>query len=283
MDIYKIYRFFWDFCFSNPEKIKPTHIAIFSFAVEHCNRLGWKTKFGFPTTMVMEATGIKSYSVYKKHFDDLHNFGLIDVIEFSKNQFSSNVIALKENYKANDKALDKALVKHLSKQSESSCESTHQSTSESISTVDIQLTINNKPITIEVEESLPNLNLPTSPFISQYEIITVDKFVEYSLTDESWLNSICEQTRYQDPKKFLPIFATWRKNSKKETATLNDFAKHFSLWIGGAIEREKETLKNATNGRDFKNTAQQLREINKTNPNRHPSASGSEDGGYGER
>ena len=96
------------------------------------------------------------------------------------------------------------------------------------------------------EESLPNLNLPTSPFISQFEIITVDRFVEYSLTDESWLTSIHEQTRHPDPKKFLPIFATWRKNSKKETATLNDFAKHFSLWIGGAIEREKTEAKQGT-------------------------------------
>lgn len=96
------------------------------------------------------------------------------------------------------------------------------------------------------EESLPNLNLPTSPFISQNEIITVDRFVEYSLTDEAWLLSIYEQTKYPDPKHFLPKFATWRKNSKKENATLNDFAKHFALWIGGAIEREKTELKQGT-------------------------------------
>ena len=123
MDIYKLYRIFWDFAFDNPEKIKPNHCAVFSFAIEQCNRLGWKDRFGLPTSLVMEATGIKSYSVYKKTFNDLVDFGFIDVVEYSKNQYSSNVIALKENCKAPDKALDKALINHTLKQSESTCES----------------------------------------------------------------------------------------------------------------------------------------------------------------
>ena len=74
MNIYDLSRNFFNFSFENPEKIKPNHIAIYFFAVEHCNRLGWKQKFGFPTSMVLEATGIKSYSVYKKTFDELVKF-----------------------------------------------------------------------------------------------------------------------------------------------------------------------------------------------------------------
>ena len=142
MDIFKLYRSFWDFCFENPDKIKPTHIAIYSFAVEHCNRLGWKKKFGLPTSMVMEATGIKSYSVYKKHLDQLVEFGFIDMIELSRNQYSANIIALKENDKASIKALDKALIKHSSKQTES--------TSQSIITVDKQ--VNNSTIKQETNK-----------------------------------------------------------------------------------------------------------------------------------
>jgi len=140
MDIFKLNRYFWDYAFNNPEKIKPNHCAIYYFALEHCNRLGWKQKFGFPTSMVLEATGIKSYSVYKKTFDDLVEFGLFEVIEYSKNQYSSNIIALKENYKALDKALDKALIKHDTKQSES--------TIQSIDSIDKQITINKEQITI---------------------------------------------------------------------------------------------------------------------------------------
>jgi hypothetical protein len=123
----------FDFSFSNPDKIKPIHTAIYFFAIEHCNRLGWKKKFGFPTSMVLEATGIKSYSAYKKHFDEIVEFGFFTVHEYSKNQYSSNVIELSLKVKALDKALDKALIKHSSKQ----VQSTHQSSS----SIDKQLTI----------------------------------------------------------------------------------------------------------------------------------------------
>jgi hypothetical protein len=86
MNIYELSRSWFDFAFKNPHKIQPIHGIIFFFAIEHCNRLGWKSIFGFPTSMVLEATGIKSYSSYKKHFDELVSFGFIKVHEYSKNQ-----------------------------------------------------------------------------------------------------------------------------------------------------------------------------------------------------
>src|SRR5574344_3093130 len=101
LNSYQLSRFFWDFAFENPSKIKPIHCAIYFFSIEHCNRLGWKKEFGLPTSMVIEAIGVKSYSVYKKAFDDLVKYNFFDVIQYSKNQYSSNIIALKENYKAN--------------------------------------------------------------------------------------------------------------------------------------------------------------------------------------
>ena len=115
---YKLSRSFWDFAFENPDKIKPTHIALFFYAVELCNQLGWKEKFGLPASMALEAIGIKSYSVYKKCFDDLVAFGFFEVIQYSKNQHTCNIIALKENSKASNKAHSKALAKQLTKQGE---------------------------------------------------------------------------------------------------------------------------------------------------------------------
>ena len=115
---YKLSRSFWDFAFENPDKIKPTHIALFFYAVELCNQLGWKEKFGLPASMALEAIGIKSYSVYKKRFDDLVAFGFFEVIQYSKNQHACNIIALKENSKASNKAHSKALAKQLTKQGE---------------------------------------------------------------------------------------------------------------------------------------------------------------------
>ena len=144
MEIYSLSRYFWDFAFEHPTKIKPVHVSIYFFAVEHCNRLGWKRNFGLPTSMVLEAIGVKSYSVYKVAFDQLVEYGFFDVIQYSKNQYSSNVIALKENYKANTnanvKALDKALSKHASKHVSKQCQST---VSINKQYTNIQETINN--------------------------------------------------------------------------------------------------------------------------------------------
>lgn len=120
---YSLSRHWFDFCFENPEKIRPNHTALYFFAIEHCNRLGWKRKFGFPTTMAMEAIGIHSYNTYKKTLDEVIGFGFIKMIEKSKNQYSSNVIALSNFEKAPDKALDKALAKHGSKQLKSTGQS----------------------------------------------------------------------------------------------------------------------------------------------------------------
>jgi hypothetical protein len=91
--------------------------------------------------MAMEATGIKSYNTYINSLNDLVDWGFIKMIEKSKNQHSSNVVALSKFDKALNKALDKALIKHKTKQSES--------TRQSISSINKQETINKEQETIE--------------------------------------------------------------------------------------------------------------------------------------
>jgi hypothetical protein len=135
MDYFKLTRAFWDFAFENPEKIKPNHCALYLFIVEHCNRLGWKKKFGLPTEMSKEAIGIRSYNTYIQTLNELVEFGLIELIEKSKNQYSSNIVAISNFDKALDKALDKASIKHATKQSES--------TIQSIDSIDKHITYNN--------------------------------------------------------------------------------------------------------------------------------------------
>ncbi len=124
MDYFTLTRSFWDFAFENPDKIKPNHCALFLFIVEHNNRLGWRDKLGLPTTMAKEAIGIRSYNTYMETLNDLVDFGLIILVEKSKNQFSSNIVALSNFDKAPNKALDKALIKHDTKQGESTVQST---------------------------------------------------------------------------------------------------------------------------------------------------------------
>lgn len=157
MDYFKLTRDFWDFAFENPEKIKPNHCALYLFIVEHCNRLGWKEKFGLPTTMTKDAVGIRSYNTYIQTLNDLVDFKLIKLIEKSKNQYSSNIVAILNFDKALDKALDKAFIKHDIKQSESIVQS--------IDSIDKPITINNNtniPIYTDFEnyalEQKPNVD-----------------------------------------------------------------------------------------------------------------------------
>jgi hypothetical protein len=123
MNSYELSRLWFDFAFDNPSKITPAHGILYFFCIEHCNRLGWKKEFGLPTTMAKEAIGIRSYNTYINTLNDLVEWGFIILVEKSKNQYSSNIIALSNFNKAHDKALDKAMLKHMTKQSESTIQS----------------------------------------------------------------------------------------------------------------------------------------------------------------
>lgn len=116
---FKLMREFFNWSYENPEIVTPNLTAIYMFILDHNSRLGFKAKFGLPTTMTMEAVGINNYKTYKKAFDILVEYGFIEVVEWSKNQYSSNVIALVKNTKAHTKALSKASTKHSRKHVES--------------------------------------------------------------------------------------------------------------------------------------------------------------------
>lgn len=118
LNIYDLSRAFFDWAFENPEKIHTNHVAIYFFAIEHCNRLGWKEKYGFPTQMVMDALGIKKHQTYIRYFNDLCEWGFLKLVQKSANQYSANIISLQSAKPKNSKALDKAFINHRAKQTE---------------------------------------------------------------------------------------------------------------------------------------------------------------------
>lgn len=137
MDMFSLSRNWFDWCFENPEKVNPTHTAIYFFAIEHCNRMGWKEKFGFPTQMAMDAIGISKYQTYMKYFNELVEWGFLIMVKKSTNQYSANIISLSSAYTKNGKALSRAAAKHAAKQTESTGQSKH----ESDGSIDIPITI----------------------------------------------------------------------------------------------------------------------------------------------
>ena len=172
MNGYDLSRNWFNFCFENPELAKPIHSAIFFFACEHCNRLGGKEKFGFPSQMTMEAIGVRKYQTYGKALNDLVDWGFITMIERSKNQYSANIISISATPKkgiARGKALDKATIKHGSKQG--------HSTGQSKDSID-------KPLTIE-----PINQEPFTGIITHLNIRTKAKYKPTSRKTKQLINS----------------------------------------------------------------------------------------------
>ncbi len=224
MDVYSLSRSFWDFAFENPDKVRTGHIALYFFSIEHCNRLGWKEKFGLPTTMTMEAIGIKSYHTYIKLFNDLVDFGFYELHQKSKNQYSSNVIALSKNAKANIKALDKAITKHVSKQQQSTIQSTYQSND----SINIQYT--NIPITPTVAENGSNT------LDEEKKIEEVKEVFASVLKSQLWMETTCMKNRrdeFEVTKHFHNFYYHFISidGHKKEKFDESSIKKHFNNWI----------------------------------------------------
>ena len=120
MNGYALSRAFWNWAFENPDKNTPTHAAMFMWFVEKWNRCGQKQKISITTSETMEALGINSRNTFSKVFSELVEYGFIEIIQDSKNQYTSKIISLAQNLckheVSTDTALDKALIQQGSEQ-----------------------------------------------------------------------------------------------------------------------------------------------------------------------
>jgi len=112
--IYNLIKDWFEWCKHNRDKNNPTLSALYFWIVEKCNSLGWVNSFGLPTDEAMHVLAIGSYNTYKKNLLILQDIGFITIIQFSKNQYTSNIIALSK--------FDKAQAKHLTKQMQGTSE-----------------------------------------------------------------------------------------------------------------------------------------------------------------
>lgn len=204
LNIYDLMRQWFDFCFENPESINPNHSALYFFILSHSNRLGWKPKFGLPTSMAKEAIGIKSYNTYKKTLEDIVSFGFVKMLEKSSNQYSSNIVAISYFDKPLLKALNKATINHSSKQIKSN--------TESISSIIIpiqhntNLPINNKEIEFQKFWNLYDKKIDSKKCL--------DKFLKLSEIEVSKILEVVEEYVKSTPeKKFRKNPLTWLNGS----------------------------------------------------------------------
>jgi hypothetical protein len=233
---YELSRKWFDWSFENPEKISPNHSAIYFFAIEHCNRLGWRDKFGFPTQMVMDAIGIKKHQTYIKYFNDLVEWGFFELVQKSLNQYSANIISLKSAKPKSGKALDKAIITHKAKQS--------ASIGQSNSSIDKPINnITNKPINIlfDIFWNLYNKKIGDKNKVEvKWNKLKDDERQKIIDTLPNFLNSI-------NDKQYQPHPATYLNNSRwNDEIIINPNAnkKHYYLqsphasWDGFLTEDE---------------------------------------------
>lgn len=216
MNSYELSRAFFDWSFENPEKVTPTHVAMYFFIIEHCNRLGWKEKFGLPTTMVKDAIGIKNYRTYINALNDLVEFGFITMVEKSKNQYSSNIIAIAKFTKAHTKALDKALQKHSQKH----CKS--------IDSIDKQITMNKERENIDQ----PPRHEISPEYQNQFQMLTIDDCrKKYDIENVAKREQIAMNIKV-NPQQIILLQNSFDKmlKTKTEQKGFKDYTDHFANW-----------------------------------------------------
>lgn len=201
MNGYDLSRNFWNWAFDNPEKISPNHAAIYFFAVEHCNRLGGKEKFGFPSQMTMDAIGIKKHQTYIKYFNELVEYGFFELIEKSRNQYSANIISLVHAMPKKGKALDKAIIKHRAKQTETN----GQSKDSIVKTI-------NKETKKPIYKAFDHLSIT---------IEEVEKLKESGYSQNQIDNVLLSIENYSKNKNYKSLYLTCLKWLKKETPQNN--------------------------------------------------------------
>jgi len=218
MNSYELSRNFTDWCFDNPHKVKPIHYAIFYFSIEHCNRLGWKQNFGFPSQMVMEAIGVKNWRTYSAGLNELAEFGFIKIIEKSQNQYSSNIIAIVNFTKAHTKPLDKALSNH---------HTNHSQTTVSIDKQDNNKQLNNIISFNYKKCSDKELIDELSKFKETYSKDILNSFYRYwSEKDDKGKTKMSLEKTFEVDKRLI----TWSSNDKKFNKVENKIAEKNIIW-----------------------------------------------------
>ena len=240
LNSYQLSRTFFDWCFENPEKISPTHIAMYFFIIEHCNRLGWKEKFGLPTVMVKDAIGIRNFRTYAKTLNDLVEWGFIIMIEKSKNQYSSNIIAIvadaKAYTKAPAKALDEAMQKHIQKQCKSIVSINKQETIEQETIKHItynkvvdEILISLKDLFNEDYLASDKTKVMFDKLLKTYSKDEILKATIWARNDDFWRPNFCSPMKLEKKNKedvtYIDVFLAKAGNYKMPKQTTSEVGK----------------------------------------------------------
>lgn len=178
--------------------------------------------------MAKDAIGIKNYKTYSKTFEDLIEWGFIRLLQRSKNQYSSNIIAIVKNTKAHTKALSKATQKHSQKQVHG------------IVGIDKQIQTDTEPITREQE----NIELDVNIWINGFEFLKQDG-IWYEREIEMKFNLSEPELNHRLEQYWLSL---QKSNFKGQ---LNQIRAGFVKWLKTWNEKEKNNGKQTRKGHNI--------------------------------
>ena len=107
---YTLSKNWFSFKFDNPRETNARHTELYFYIIDLWNRVGQKNEFGLPTQITMEMLAIGSYNTYKKTLKALVEFGFINIIQESQNQYQAKIISLVHNKIQTNTSIDKAVM-----------------------------------------------------------------------------------------------------------------------------------------------------------------------------
>ena len=156
----------------NQGEYKSTHVALFTSLISLNNKLKWVENFGVPRDTTKMQSGITNNASYTKALEDLNDWGLINIVQRSKNQFTATVICLVFDLNVSYKEIDGIYMDLLSTKTMQQDEEAVQKPSGTVlstvsgtvlSTVPISKQLNNQT-TKQIEEvSMDDNGYPINP------------------------------------------------------------------------------------------------------------------------
>lgn len=91
---YGLQKQFYEWLAETDEPVTSAHIALYHYIIQLCNRLAWKNPMDMDTPMAKICSGIKHQNTYKGTLIDLHLWGLVEILYWTKNQHRAHRIRL---------------------------------------------------------------------------------------------------------------------------------------------------------------------------------------------
>ena len=111
--MFNYFNYFYHWIEENPDKVDPYITAVYFALLNRANKSGWKDKFAIILIDLQETCGISSRTTMLKTLARLEEYGFLQTISTTTNQYKNRVICLPLNekhldstWKANEKHVD---------------------------------------------------------------------------------------------------------------------------------------------------------------------------------